>query len=160
AASKGRPERRDMRAVLIAISLAVLALGLPSHAWPRTPTEELRRYADQVLRILQDSTLNPPERRAAVREIADEAFDVREPARRVLGPHWQERTPAEREQFVRVFHDFLEPTYLSRLDLYRGERIRFVNERVDGSRAVVQAVIVTRLGLEIPVESRLLRKGD
>src|SRR5262249_15296127 len=148
-----------MRSLLIAISLPVLALGLPTDAWPLTPTEELRRYADHVLRILQNSTLNPPERRAAVREIADEAFDVRETSRRVLGPHWQARTPAERDQFVRVFHDFLEQTYLSRIDLYRGERIRFVNERVDGARAVVQAVIVTRLGLEVPVETRLLRKG-
>jgi phospholipid transport system substrate-binding protein len=149
-----------MRRVLIVASAAVLALGLPARASAVTATEELRRYTDQVVRILEDATLTPAARRAAVRDIADEAFDVKETARRVLGQHWQERTSTEQEEFVRIFHDFLEQTYLSRIDLYRGERVRFVSERLDGERAAVRAMVVTRLGIEIPVESRLLRKGD
>jgi len=141
------------------VSLVVLALGVPPRAWAITATAELRRYTDEVIRILQDPRLTPAARRAAVRDIADEAFDVKETARRVLGPHWQERTGAEQEEFVRVFHDFLEQTYLSRLDLYRGERVRYVSERQDGERAVVHAMIVMRLGMEIPVESRLLKRS-
>jgi phospholipid transport system substrate-binding protein len=149
-----------MRRILIVTSIAAITLGLPARAWSLTAMEELRRYTDQAIRILQDSTLTTAARRAAVRELAGEAFDVRETARRVLGQHWQRRTAAQQEEFVRVFREFLERTYLSRIDLYRGERVRYVSERLDGEGADVRAMIVTRIGIEIPIESRLVRKGD
>jgi phospholipid transport system substrate-binding protein len=148
-----------MRRVLIAASMVALALGLPARAGAATATDELRRYTDQVLRILQDSTLTSAARRVAVRDVADEAFDVRETARRVLGRHWQARSHAEQEEFVRIFRDFLERTYIPWIDEYRGERVRFVSERLDGEHATVRAMIVTRFGIEVPVESRLLRTG-
>jgi phospholipid transport system substrate-binding protein len=149
-----------MRSILIATSLLTLVLDAPARAVAGTPTEELRRYTDQVIRVLQDPTLTPMARRAAVRDLAEEAFDVAETARRVLGPHWPQRTAAEREEFVRVFHDLLELTYLPRVDDYRGERIRFVSERRDGDHATVRAMVVTRLGVPVAVESRLVRKAD
>jgi phospholipid transport system substrate-binding protein len=149
-----------MRTILIASSLLTLALGAPTRAWAVTATDELRRYADQVVRILQDPALTPAARRAAVRDLAEEAFDVAETARRALGPHWRQRSRAEREEFVRVFHDLLEQTYLPHIDDYRGEWIRYVSERRDGDRAAVRVMIVTRLGIQVAVESRLLRKGD
>jgi phospholipid transport system substrate-binding protein len=149
-----------MRQMLIVAAIVAMALVLPARAWAITATEELRRYTNQVLRVLEDSTLTPAARRVLVRDIADQAFDVRETARRVLGQHWHERTGAEQQEFVRVFRDFLERTYIPWIDEYRGERVRFVSERLDGKRAAVRARIVTRLGIEIPVESRLLRRGD
>jgi phospholipid transport system substrate-binding protein len=145
---------------LIVASLVVLALGGPTPAAAATATDELRRYTDQVLRILQDPSLDPAARRRAVRDVAHEAFDARETARRVLGRHWQARTAAEQEEFVRIFREFLERTYLPWVDEYRGEQVRYVSERRDGDHAAVRAMIVLRLGIEIPVESRLLRTGD
>lgn len=149
-----------MRTILIATVFLALPWNTPTRAWAVTATEELRRYTDQVLRVLQDPALTPAARRAAVRDLADEAFDVAETARRALGPHWQHRSGAEREEFVRVFHDLLEQTYLPHVDDYRGEWIRYVSERRDGERATVRAMVVTRLGIQVAVESRLLRKGD
>jgi len=149
-----------MRSILILTSLLTFALGAPARAVAVTATEELRRYTDQVIRVLQDPALTTAARRAAVRDLAEEAFDVAETARRVLGPHWQQRTSAEREEFVRVFHDLLEHTYLPRVDDYQGEWIRFVSERRDGDHATVRAMVVTRLGIPVAVESRLVRKGD
>jgi phospholipid transport system substrate-binding protein len=147
-------------ALLLATVVATLALGFPARAGAATPTEELRGYTDRVLRVLRDSTLTPPARRAAVRDLAEEAFDVPETARRALGVHWERRTPAEREDFVRLFRDFLERTFVPWVDWYGGESIRYVSERRDGDSATVGAMIVTRLGVEVTVESRLLRKGD
>ena len=40
------------------------------------------------------------------------------------------------------------------------ERLRFVDEKIDGEHAVVRARIVTRQGTEVPVEGRMLRRGD
>jgi phospholipid transport system substrate-binding protein len=147
------------RIVVLALVLAA-TLGPAATARAGAPTDQLREYTDRVLKILEDPSLQPADRRAAVRRVADEAFDVTETARRALGQHWSQRTPAEQEQFVQAFADLLEQTYISRIDEYGGERIRYVGEQVDGDHAVVRARIMTRQGTEVPVESRLLRRGD
>ena len=77
--------------------IAVLLLGLGSAAWAGQPTDQLRAYTDQVLKVLKNPALSLPERREAVRHLAGEVFEVSETARRALGPHWLQRTPAERE---------------------------------------------------------------
>jgi phospholipid transport system substrate-binding protein len=146
--------------ILTVTAAAALALGLVARAEAATPTEELRQYTDRVLQVLQDPALTPQARRTAVRDLAIEVFDVTETAKRSLGPHWQQLTPAQRDEFVRLFRDLLEQSYVSRIDEYGGERIRYVSERVDGDSATVRAMIVTRQGTEVPVESRLLKKGD
>ena len=87
-------------------------------------------------------------------------FDVSETAKRALGPHWAQRTPAEREEFTQLFADLLETTYISRIDEYGGERIRYTGEKIDGDIAVVQTRVVMKTGSEAPVEARMLRRGD
>lgn len=140
--------------------IAVLLLGLESAAWAGQPTEQLRAYTDQVLKILQSPALTLPERREAVRQLAEEVFDVSETARRALGPHWLQRTPAERDEFVKLFANLLEQTYIARIDEFGGEKLTYVSEQVDGDRATVRARITTRNGTEVPVESRLVRKEN
>jgi phospholipid transport system substrate-binding protein len=127
--------------------------------WAGTPTEDLKRQTDQVLEVLRSPNLTPAARRAAVRDLAIDTFDLTETARRALGPHWQKRTPAEREEFVRVFRDVLEQTYVARIDEYGGERLEYVGERVDGDSAIVKAQIVTKSGTAVPLESRLNQRG-
>src|SRR5262249_36941543 len=74
---------------------------------------------------------------------------------------WESRTSAEREEFVRLFRDFLERTFVPWVDWYGGEEIRYVGEHRDGDTATVAAmVLVKRLGVEASVELRLLLRGD
>ncbi len=117
-----------------------------------------------MIKVLEDPALRAedkkPERRAAVRKIATEVFDVQETARRALGPHWQQRTPQQREEFVLLFAELLEQTYISKIDLFGGERLRFTEEKVDGDNAIVRAKVMTRQQTEVPVEARLLRRTD
>lgn len=138
----------------------VLVLSAGTYSWAGPPTDQVRAYTNEVLTVLQSPTLTLPERRAAVGHIAGEAFDVSETAQRALGVHWRQRTVAERDEFVKLFANLLEQTYISRIDQYGGERIAYLGEQVDGDRAIVQARIVTRNGTEVPVESRLLFKDS
>jgi phospholipid transport system substrate-binding protein len=139
-----------------AVALVLLA-GAPAWAGP---TDQLREYTDQVVKVLDDPNMARQDRRAAVRKIAHEAFDVAETAQRVLARHWQARTPAEREEFTQLFADLLEQTYIARMDEYGGERIRYLSESVDGKMASVKARIVTRNGTEVAIESRMNLRGD
>ena len=147
--------------MLVRISLIVaLVLSAAPSAWAGPPTDQVRAYTDQVVKVLKSHALTLPERRAAVAHIANEAFDVSETAQRALGVHWQQRTPAERVEFVKLFANLLEQTYISRIDQYGGERIAYLGEQIDGDRAVVRARIVTKNGTEVPVDSRLLLKDN
>ena len=140
--------------------VAVLVLGPGPHAWAGPPTEQLRTYTDQVLKILQNPSMTLTERRETVRHLAEEVFDVTETAKRALGPHWLQRTPAERDEFVKLFANVLEQTYIARIDEFGGEKLTYVNEQIHGDRAIVRAKITTRNGTEVPVESRLLQKDN
>ena len=59
--------------------IVVLVLGLASAAWAGPPTEQLRTYTDQVVKILQNPSMTLPDRREAVRHLAEEVFEL--PAR-------------------------------------------------------------------------------
>ena len=149
----------------IALALAVAsALVASGTACAGPPTDQLRSHVDRVLQVLEDPGLRDParapERRAAVRQIANEIFDFPETARRSLGPHWQARTAAEQQEFVALFGDLLERSYISRIELYGGERIQYVGDAVDGDQARVQSKLLTRAGTEVPIEYRMLRRAE
>ena len=95
-----------------------------------------------------------------MRKIADELFDCGEIARRALGRYWQPLTEPQRSEFVGLFADLLERSYISKIDLYGGEKIVYSGERVDGDLATVSTKIITKNGTEVPVDYRLSRRGD
>jgi len=149
-----------MRVIRRLVLLVVISLGLGGYAWASSPTEQLRAYTDQVMKALENPTLTASTRLEAVRTVADQAFDVTETAKRALGLHWQQRTSAEQREFVQLFRDLLERGYLSRIGEYGGEQIKYLSEQIDGDHAIVRALIVTKKGTQVPVESRLLQKAD
>jgi phospholipid transport system substrate-binding protein len=153
-----------MKNALALTIVAIVTLGSVAFAGAGAPTDQLREYTNAVQKVLDDPALKAPdrrqERRTAVRKIASEVFDVAESARRALGPHWQQRTPAEREEFTDLFADLLERTYISKIDLYGGEKLQYTTEQVDGNHAVVKAKVLTKQGTEVPVEARMLKNGD
>jgi phospholipid transport system substrate-binding protein len=144
--------------VFLAADLVVLVAPRAASAGP--PTEQVRQYTDHVQKILEDPSIPQADKRAAVRKVAVEIFDVTETAKRALGRHWNSRTPAEREEFIPLFADLLERTYINKVDLYGGERLAYTGETVDGEYAVVKAKVVTKNRTEVPVEAKLRLRGD
>ena len=153
-----------MRHTLMTLTAALL-LGLTvSAAAALTPTETVKSRVDQALQSLSQ-TANPgaeasERRRADIRRAADTLFDFPDMSRRALGRHWTDRTPAEREEFTRLFTDLIARTYIGKIDRYAGESIAYVGERVDGDEASVRSQVVTAKGSQIPVEYRLHRAND
>jgi phospholipid transport system substrate-binding protein len=154
---------RIVHGLVVVLTVAMLAASAP--AWAGPPTEQLRVQMDRVIKVLEDPELKREgrqvERRAAIRRLANEIFDFTETTRRSLGQHWHARTPAEREQFVRLYADLLERSYIGKIELYSGERIQFVGDTIEGDLATVRTRLVTKAGTEIPVDYRMHRAaGD
>ena len=146
------------------VLLLALALVTARDAAAGPPSDQLRTQIDRVLKLLDNPGLKKDgqarERRAAVRKIADDIFDFGETAKRSLGPHWAARTPAEREQFVGLFSDLLERSFISKIELYGGEKMQYIGDTIEGDLATVRSMLATRQATEIPIEYRMLRKGD
>jgi phospholipid transport system substrate-binding protein len=152
------------RLLAIAIFLAIV-VPVPVPGWAATsPGEQLRGQVERVLRVLEDPELRKEartgERRAAIRAAASELFDLPEITRRSLGQHWTARTPAERDEIVRLFGELLERSYLGKIETFNGERIAWAGESVQGDQATVRTRIVTKSGTEIPVDYRLGLRGE
>jgi phospholipid transport system substrate-binding protein len=126
--------------------------------------DQLKALIERVVKAIEDPELKKEsralDRRKNVRKIAEDIFDFGETAKRSLGRHWLARTPAEREEFVGLFADLLERSYISKIELFNGEKIQFVGDTADGDQTVVRTKIVTKQGTEVPVDYRMLRKGD
>jgi len=156
----GRPARKIL-AVVVAVSVALLMAPAPLRAGE--PTDQVRGAIDRVLEILKKKDLQAKERRTErrtlLREEISKAFDFDEMAKRSLGPTWRQRTPEERKEYVALFRQVLENSYLGKVEAYQGEKIRYVKESVEEGRiATVETLIVTGKGQEIPLNYRMMKE--
>ena len=145
---------------LVASLVAALVLILASPVYAGAPSDTLKGTVDRIVQILADPALQdkPEQRRAEVRKIAEGIFDYPDTARRALGPHWSARSPQEQQEFAKLFADLLDRAYVSKIELYQGERVRYVGETADGDEATVKTVIATKKSSDIPVDYRMHRK--
>jgi len=145
-------------------ALFLLALlSAPEPALAGDPTDQIRGAIDRGIAILQRPDLKAKEkreeRREALRKELFPFFNFGEMAKRSLGVHWKDRTPEEREEFIRLFRNLLENAYAGKIEGYKGEKILYRKESVDLPYAEVNTVIVTLQGDEIPVDYRVLKDG-
>lgn len=133
----------------------LLCLLTPFPLIAGAPTDQIRASVDKVLAILNNprfkSEARSTERRDQLRQAISSRFDFSEMARRSLGSHWRRRSPAEQEEFVRLFADLLERSYLDRIEAFNNESIIYHKENLDKNFAEVESRIVTHKGGEFAI---------
>jgi phospholipid transport system substrate-binding protein len=127
--------------------------------------QQVKQTVDRVLAIVNDPALKgdakAAERRQKLKEVIGARFDFAEMAKRSLGAQWQKRSPAEQKEFVEVFTELLEGSYLDKIESYSGEKVRFVNDRQEKDYAEVGTKIINNKGEEFSVDYRLYNaNGD
>ena len=127
--------------------------------------QQVKQTVDRVLAIVNDPALKgdakAAERRQKLKEVIGARFDFAEMAKRSLGAQWQKRSPAEQKEFVEVFTELLEGSYLDKIESYSSEKVRFVNDRQDKDYAEVGTKIINNKGEEFSVDYRLYNaNGD
>ena len=136
----------------------------PLNAFADSPTVQIKSTVDQVIQILTNPQLQgegrKQERRKKLREAIFVRFDFQEMAQRSLGAHWQRRTPEEQAEFIKVFSDLLEQTYVDKIESYNNEKVIYTNERIDGPYAEVGSKLRTAKGEEFSINYKLRRVGE
>src|SRR5262249_1385724 len=124
---------------LAPLLMCAFLLVYPFDVFAENPTAQIKATVDQVIQILTNPQLQgkgkKQQRRKKLREAIFVRFDFQQMAQRTLGAHWQRRTPEEQAEFIMVFSDLLEQTYVDKIESYNNEKFIYTNERIDGPYA-------------------------
>jgi len=141
---------------LIALALFTFA----PNAAAESAKEQLQGTIDHVFEVLQTirSPLDIDKNRNALRQILLTRFDFAAMAQQSLGNRWSELNAKEAE-FVSAFTDFVENGYMGTLGSYRGEKVVYDRDWVDGEAAEVDTRVVGGEGAPIKIGYKLHLTG-
>jgi phospholipid transport system substrate-binding protein len=146
--------------------LAVTVIFTATTCAAAGPMETVQKITDRTIEILADENLKAPEKagekQKLLRREADEFFDWRSMAQTALSVHWRKRTEEEKKEFAALFAEFLEKTYMDKVEGYSGEKIKYLEEQIDKDypdEAVVKANVLTEKQGAIPVEYFMMENG-
>src|SRR5277367_6879036 len=119
------------RAVAIVTLTAAIALSLAPSRFIATaraddPMSVVKTTVNQALDVLRDTSAPLAQRQDKLRQIVAQTFDFKEMAKSALGYHWKELTPAQQQEFTDAFVAFIEDSYLSKINDYRGQQVSFL----------------------------------
>ena len=147
------------------------AAGLTGLFWLAAPpvfagpaTDRLREFFGTVNGVLVDPAIQskPLEKVARIKRLVTDVADVRGAAAAVLDREWQARTPAEREEFTRLFAEFLERGMVARLagtvNPVNGMIMTWRGETQAADEVRVTTMVESRDGRKILVEYRMYER--
>jgi phospholipid transport system substrate-binding protein len=141
----------------------LLLAGHGMRAEAGEPQEKVKVTVDNVVAILANKTLQLQERQAKIRQAVLQRFSFDEMAQRALAQHWRTLTPPQRQEFVGLFTDLLEGSYITRIANSNPgpQGVRYVKEDINNDQAAVHTEIGNGRDAPATVEYRLLHKnGD
>jgi phospholipid transport system substrate-binding protein len=122
------------------------------------PRETVETSIVRALSVIQDGEIDGKpvaDRHVEIRRIAHHLFDFDEISRRALSRHWATRSADEQTEFVSLFSDLLERSYMNRLEAYAGEKITFTGEALDGNFATVRSRVISQRRTETMLDYRM-----
>jgi len=155
-------QNRILKKRLIGCSLfLMLLLSIPAYAG--APLSAVENTVNRVLDVLRDPKLKGPAAKPAktekLRVIYKDMFDEMEFSRRTLTRNWNKFTPEQRREFVDLFEQVLEKTYLDRILEYSNEKIVFYKETmIAEDKAEIQSKVITS-SKEVPIYYRVILKS-
>jgi len=147
--------------ILLAFLLFVFFAAVPGGAEPLSATDQLRGDVDRIVALLNDGAMDKKVREEKIVALVKSRFDFPTMSQWILGINWRRANDAERQKFIDLFTRLLENTYVGRIDSYTGdyghENVRYVQERIEGKRALINTLIVTQ-SAEIPVDYKMIQR--
>lgn len=124
-----------------------------------SPMDSIRGSVDNILTLLQDKELDQATRRKEMRKVISGRFDFRAMSQRTLATNWKKASEEQQQEFVKLFSQLLENTYISRVEAYTDEKVDYPGEKVKGNKAVVETLILTA-NADIPIDYKVYQKKN
>jgi phospholipid transport system substrate-binding protein len=137
--------------------LLLMLLGSPAYAASSTPQDQVKQMVDGVFAVL-NSDQSPEEKRTHISGTVQNFLGVKSLSQRTLGVYWKKGTEAELKQFMSLYVQILERTYLNRIEDYSGGKVEYVKERIKANKAILDTKFVSSK-FDIPVQYKLIEKA-
>ena len=150
-----------MKKQLVVLSVLIFfVLSIPVYAG--VPMTTVEATVNRVLDVLRDSKLKSPaakeKKKEKLRIIYKDMFDEIEFSKRTLTRNWNKLNPSQRVEFVNLFEQVLEKSYIDKILDYSDEKIDFYKESMlSENQAEIQTRIITS-SKEIPIFYRMILK--
>lgn len=153
-------------AAALFVGTAAAQQGAASAGSALGPEELIEQSAQKMLEELDANRVeyrkDPDKVRALVDRVLLPHFDTQYAARLVLGRHWRNAKPEQRERFIKAFYNSMLDNYGRALADFTGDRLRIIPTPVkpDAEQATVRTEVKRDNGTRVPVNYRLRRTPE
>jgi phospholipid transport system substrate-binding protein len=127
-------------------TIAIVAVVFVLFAAPArasiAPLDYTRTVLEQARAIVADNQTHN-EKLAALSTLFGRFLDTDAMGREALGPHWSDFTPAQQTEFLSLFRQLMERTYVQKLLLFENPNFVYAGQQISGNTATVDTKIVT-----------------
>ena len=135
---------------------------IPSFVMAGEATDRIKAVSDKLFSIISDKTLQTPDMRGKreqmIMEAVDKGFNWEEFSKRALAKNWGKRTDSEKKEFVSLFRQLVERTYMDKTGQYSGGKAEFLEEKIDGEYGNIKTQLISSTGIKTPVDYRVMKK--
>ena len=148
------------------LTVLVAAAGLAashSAAVAKTvaPQEFVRTLTERALSVLRDEQLDNEQKATRLETELGDCCDFATTAKLVLARNWRQFAPAQQQEFVALFKDYLVANYRKNIDGYAGETVEIIGGREESRGDYTVKTRIVREGQsEVLVDYRLRKKDD
>jgi phospholipid transport system substrate-binding protein len=115
---------------------------LAAAALAATPMEYTRTVLEQT-RVIVDSDKSHNDKLADLSALLKNFLDTDTMGRAALDKNWSKFTPAQQQEFLTLFRELFQRTYVQKLLLFERPDFAYVGEEVTGNQARVDTKILT-----------------
>jgi phospholipid transport system substrate-binding protein len=150
-----------MKKPFIGLGILMFFLStLPVYAG--APLDTVQTNVNKVLDVLRDPKLKAESAKEIKKEkleaMYEQMFDEVELSMRSLGGNWKKLSPAQQQEFIRLYRQVLGRAYIDEILSFTNEKIVFSKENmISNNQAEVQTKIITS-SKEIPIFYRVILK--
>lgn len=143
--------------LMLAFAMTLAAANIASA--DISATDSIRGSVDGILTLLQNKELDQTTRRKEMRKVINGRFDFHAMSQSTLATNWKKASKEQQEEFVTLFSQLIENTYIGRVEAYTDEKVDYPGEKVKGNKAVVATLILTA-SADIPIDYKVYQKKN
>jgi phospholipid transport system substrate-binding protein len=153
-----------MKRTCVAALMFIFLVPLAALSQEQDPRAVVQAHVDAVLKVLANPALKGEKgenkKKQEIRTEARKLFDFVELSRRTLGLSWNRFSLDQRKEFVSLYTQLLEDTYIERITAYSNEKVTFTNAvPLDANTVEVRSQVSTKTG-QVPIYYRMLREEN
>lgn len=163
-----RPLFRRAAGLMIAGLLAIAAPAvttLPAAAQqapePKAAADYIQGLGDRAIAVIADKTKSQAQREQVFSDLLNQNFDLYTIGRFVVGRYWNAASPAQQQEYLKLFSQMIVAVYTERFSQYAGETFKVQGGQPAGDRdTVVASQVLRTAGPPVNVAWRLRAKDN